>query len=69
MKNIEDIRNKMPKIGVLQEFKDFLKEYKVVGVAVAFIMASLSLVYISKYKLCRRFCQLRFSEQYRRVEY
>jgi len=40
MKNLEDIKNKIPKIGVLHEFKDFLKEYKVVGIAVAFIMAA-----------------------------
>ena len=38
--NIKNLSQKMPKIGIIQEFKDFLKEYKVVGVAVAFIMAA-----------------------------
>ena len=27
-------------MGIIQEFKDFLQEYKVVGLAVAFIMAT-----------------------------
>jgi large conductance mechanosensitive channel len=40
LEKIRKLREKMPKIGVLQEFKDFLKEYKVVGIAVAFIMAA-----------------------------
>ncbi|MCX8147393.1 MAG: MscL family protein [Candidatus Woesearchaeota archaeon] len=30
----------MPHLGLLHEFKDFLKEYKVIGLAVAFIMGS-----------------------------
>ncbi|HNZ87055.1 MAG TPA: MscL family protein [Methanofastidiosum sp.] len=29
-------------MGIMQEFMDFLKEYKVIGVAVAFIMAAAS---------------------------
>lgn len=33
------IRKMNEKLAFLHEFKDFLKEYKVVGVAVAFIMA------------------------------
>lgn len=35
---ISDIKGKIPQIGVMQEFKDFLKEYKVVALAIAFIM-------------------------------
>jgi large conductance mechanosensitive channel len=38
--NIGKIKDKAPKVGMVQEFKDFLKEYKVVGLAVAFIMAT-----------------------------
>lgn len=37
-KDIDKIKGKVPHIGVLQEFKEFLKEYKVVGLAVAFMM-------------------------------
>lgn len=29
---------RVPKIGVIQEFKEFLKEYKVIALAIAFIM-------------------------------
>lgn len=35
---ISDLKGKIPKIGVMQEFKDFLKEYKVIALAIAFIM-------------------------------
>ena len=31
-------RIKVPRSGVMQEFKDFLKEYKVIALAIAFIM-------------------------------
>lgn len=34
------IRAKAPKVGILDEFRDFLKEYKVTGLAIAFIMGS-----------------------------
>lgn len=32
--------NRIKKVGMVDEFMDFLKEYKVVGLAVAFIMAT-----------------------------
>lgn len=37
--HVDKINKKVP---FVQEFKDFLKEYKVIGVAVAFIMAAAS---------------------------
>jgi len=40
-KHLEHL-NKVKSVSVVQEFKEFLKEYKVVGVAVAFIMAAAS---------------------------
>lgn len=49
IKEIEKIKNKslegltkVRAVPFIQEFKEFLKEYKVVGVAVAFIMAAAS---------------------------
>ena len=38
MKNKFAKKIKIPKISVMQEFKEFLKEYKVVALAIAFIM-------------------------------
>lgn len=35
---VKDLTSKVPKIGVMQEFKDFLVEYKVIALAIAFIM-------------------------------
>jgi large conductance mechanosensitive channel len=34
----EKLKAKIPHVGVLHEFKEFLKEYKVVPLAIAFIM-------------------------------
>jgi large conductance mechanosensitive channel len=30
----------IPSIGIVQEFRDFLKEYKVMGLAIAFVMGA-----------------------------
>jgi large conductance mechanosensitive channel len=40
LEKINELKQKIPHIGVLHEFKDFLKEYKVIGLAVAFIMGA-----------------------------
>lgn len=32
------MKKEVPKMGMLGEFKEFLKEYKIVGLAIAFIM-------------------------------
>lgn len=39
-KNIDSLKANVPYIGVVQEFKDFLKEYKVIGLAVGFMMGA-----------------------------
>lgn len=39
-RDLDNLKGKVPHIGVLQEFKEFLKEYKVVGLAVAFMMGA-----------------------------
>lgn len=37
---INDIKMNIPKVGVVSEFRTFLEEYKVVGLAIAFIMGA-----------------------------
>lgn len=39
-KDIGNLKGKVPHIGLIAEFKDFLREYKVVGLAVAFMMGA-----------------------------
>jgi large conductance mechanosensitive channel len=40
------LEQKIPKIGILKEFKEFLKEYKVVGLAVAFIIGAAATAFV-----------------------
>ena len=38
-KTINDFKKiKIPKMGILAEFREFLEEYKIIGLAIAFIM-------------------------------